>query len=170
MQVQNIQSTNFEKRSFISPQARENLANLINKMEKESVYPHKEDLTDAVIVTSLKVNNGPILSNYLTNYETHFLKGKNLELDLVINNETGEITKEKKPFFSRIKNFIPDIEETINIANENYENPDIVQKLKLKMPNKEFWEKLERLADAASKLADGIDEYLKTSPFFRWFS
>lgn len=168
MRIQNIQNTNFEKRKFISPQARENLASLLKKMENESVYPNKEDLTDAIIVTSLKVNNGPILSNYLTNYETHFIKGENL--NLIINNETGEITKEEKPFFSRIKTFIPEIEETINIANQNYENTDIVKKLKLKMPDRDFWEKLSALADSARALADGIDEYLKTAPFLRWFS
>ncbi len=172
MKVSSIQEPqqSFKGKQFISPKAREDLAIVIKKMKQDSIYPNKDTLIDAEIVTAVRVGDKKnLLINFLLqDTETHFLSGD--KLDLKIDNETGRITKEKKPFFSRIKTFIPEVEETIDTANQNYDNSDVVTKCKITMPDEAFWKKVEGLADATGKLADAIDEYLKKVPFFRWFS
>lgn len=168
MQVQSIKSPNFEKK-YISPQAKETLSEVLQKMKRDSVYPNENMNAGATIVSGLRINGKRTLFNFLLdNDETYFTLENNLQLK--VNSETGRVRKEKAPFFSRTKNFIPEIEETINGADNNYNNPDIVQKLTIEMPSKEWFEKIEKLADIAKEMAITIDNYLKTAPFLRWFS
>ncbi len=137
MQVQTIQSTNFEsKQRFITPDMHENIKLLLNKMNESSTYNsngyyfranifkeistknHKVKFRDGRMFLENKINQKEI------DGETLFTIGRT---ELVISNKTGEIIDYYKPLFSTWKNIIKNIGKYLEFFKNNFDNMELVE-------------------------------------------
>lgn len=158
MKIQNINQQTFSKKRFISKDAQYNLNSLLDKMNKASLYPHQNSVLDAVIMNGLKINNSIFLKG--VGKDKISLAVIDNKTGFFINNETGEIKKFKKPFFSRWKKIIPKGENLLKTADEHFGDKSFMQKIFIKMSSKE---ELSAIEGKINALRASINE-LKENP------
>lgn len=124
------------KQRFISKQAKENLKNVLNKMNSEALYVEHGDIFVSSTVSGLKINGKANLKDerFLTSQSNKIKGTTSLEFgrtNLKINNETGEIVKHKKSIFTTWSSILKKADDYINLALQNYDNKNVVNKRKI---------------------------------------
>ena len=146
MKVQAInQNTNFmaHKRRFLDNESRNQLAQILQKMDDETIYKSNEYSFESTRTKRLSLFNGRKSTAELTDSRIFLDKippekqtGGNTCLtigktELVIENKTGEIIDYYKPFYKCWKNIMKQINKTLTSFNVSFNNPTAVKKHKL---------------------------------------
>ncbi len=121
------------KHHFISKQAKDNLKNVLTKMNSEALYIDHGDIFLSSTVSGLKINGKANLKDerFLINRSNKIKGTTNLEFgrtNLKINNETGEIVEHRKSFFTTWASILKKADNYINLAFQHYDNKNIVNK------------------------------------------
>lgn len=159
MKIQNVNQQTFQKKHYISKDAQKNLSSLIGKMDKASSYPNPNSLLDAKIMQGIKFDNSIFLKGI--GKDKVSLVTINNKTGFFINNETGEVKKFKKPFFSRWKNIIPKGEKVIETANKHFDDNFGLKKIFLKMPS---WEEAKKMCETIIELRSKLHNIAKEYP------
>ena len=147
MKVQHIQQNiNFEaKKRFIDLESKEQLTQILRKMDKETVYASNEYTFEISKTKRLELFNHnkdkkiAELVDARQNME-RLPEGKDMigttsltigETQLAIDNKSGEILAWHKPFFSSWKNVMKKINDTLITINNVFHNSALVKKHKL---------------------------------------
>ena len=146
MKVQAInRNTNFmgEKRRFIDKESRNQLTQILQKMDDETIYKSNEYSFDSTRTKRLslfeqnkqiaelidfRIFLNKIPQQRQSEGNTGLTIGKT---ELVIENKTGEIIDYYKPFYKCWKNIMKQINETLTTFNVLFNNPKAVKKNKL---------------------------------------
>ena len=148
MKVQPItkQLTFEKKQRFIDTNTRDQLKNILTKMNNETKkydineYIFETTVTKRLVSTKNQLGKTLELTDdrlfcWLEKPPIKQLTSNTLlsigKTELVICNETGEIIDYYKPFFTTWKNIMKRISESISIFDKNFDNPNVVQKKKL---------------------------------------
>ena len=148
MKVQPItkQLTFEKKQRFIDTKTRDQLKNILTKMNNETTqcdineYKIETTVTKRLVSTKNQLGKTLELTDdrlfiWMKNPPIKQLTSNTLlsigKTELVICNETGEIIDYYKPFFTTWKNIMKRISESISIFDKNFDNPNVVQKKKL---------------------------------------
>lgn len=136
MKIQSIQSNqNFTGNPhFISKEAHNDLAVVLENLNHRTVAKFNGGTFYSEIPNALKMNKDTTFydkrlmiapTNKQKVGESQLLIGN---LDILINNKTGEIVKCHKPFFTRWKSVLKKVENTLKIFKEELDNPNVVKK------------------------------------------
>ena len=141
MKISNIQSINFQsKQRFVTHDMKENIRFLLEKMNSETVYKSNTYYFESSVLKRLsnKKGNvefidGRIYLNKMQKEEQ--IKKETLftinNIQLVINNETGEIIAYDKPLLVTWKKIMKKISENLEFFKNNFDNSDLVTKHRL---------------------------------------
>ncbi len=145
MKIQQVQSNiNFEakKRRFIDLESHEQLVQILRKMDNETSCKINEDYFESTRTTRLELfdhDKNEKLAE-LVDTRIHIKKlpeGKDMvkktfltvgNIELAIDNKSGEIVDWHKPFFSTWKGIMKKINDTLVTINAVYHNPAYVKK------------------------------------------
>ena len=155
MKVQPItkQLTFEQKQRFVDTQTRDQLKCVLTKMNNETTKYNINEYIFETTVTKRLISTKNQLGKTLELTDDRKFKQKKPPIkqltsntlltigktELVICNETGEIIDYYKPFFTTWKNIMKRISESISIFDKNFDNPNVVQKKKMRIT--EFTEK-----------------------------
>ena len=140
MQVQKIQSTNFQsKKKFLPQDLSISMRLLKNNMRKETIVIKSNDIERTINVRSLNINGGEAVFK-----DGRFLATRDKNNNLVpcgsntsmleigkvriLSKDNGEVIDRRKPFFKRWKSVLKDAKHYIETALINYDDINIVQK------------------------------------------
>ena len=145
MKVQQVQpNINFEakKPRYIDYESREQLTQILRKMDKETVYKSNDYSFESTKTTRLNLyeygENKTIAELIDTRKNLKKLpEGKDMfnetlltigETELVIDNKSGKIIDWHKPFFSTWRGIMKKINTVLIMINASYHNPSCVKK------------------------------------------
>ena len=139
MKIYQIQpNINFEARQrFLNVAQRENVQNLVEKMSKTFQFKSDGMFFEITATNRLKINDKAefVGANLAKNKNRCFDKIhftiKNAQL--VIDTESGQIEKYKKPFFTRWTKLMENIDKYLAIFKENFNNSEIVKQENFKI-------------------------------------
>ena len=133
MKVQQVQSNqNFEaKQRFLNEFQKNNVQNLVEKMSETLQIKSNDMFFEMTVTNRLKIGDKTefIGANLAQNKNRCFDKIHFTveEAQLVIDTETGEVEKYKKPFFTRWTKVMENVDKYLAIFKENFNNPKIVK-------------------------------------------
>ena len=173
MKIQSIQGQNFQAKRYLSKDGMQNLHSLLTKMNKESVYPNKDNFFEAQILHKVYTGKGQKVIDFrwfgpgrdaVDKMQGESIIGINEKTAFFVNNATGEVKKMKKPLFFKWETILTEGESIIKKANENFDNEKIVKKCRMQMPTLENFEKIRTFVKDFSKMASDM---VREHPFSR---
>lgn len=136
-----VNPINFGQKRFLPPQTKEKLQTVLKKMNSETVMTMRGQRFSSSILKKLKLKDndktiGTILDSsaclcpqrLITIGQNTIELGK--KINLITNNQTGEILKSKKPFFQSWKKTFKQVEAFLTQLQENVDNPNKIEKIK----------------------------------------
>ena len=143
MKTEKISTVRFEaKQRFVNPQQLEVIRELSSKMCQKSSMWSTEHRFTANYIGAVSANgcifqsdvflhgkNDKTASGRIGTTEIEFKNGNIIKVD----NETGEITKIKKPWYTSIRSVFKKMDKCLSILNSNFDNDYIVTKNSLKI-------------------------------------
>ena len=133
MKVQPIQSNiNFQaQKRFLNEFQKNNVQNLVEKMSETLQFKSNNMFFEMSVTNRLKIGDKTefIGANLAQNKNRCFDKIHFTveEAQLVIDTETGEVEKYKKPFFTRWTKVMENVDKYLAIFKENFNTPKIVK-------------------------------------------
>lgn len=143
MKTEKISTVQFcSKQRFVKPKQLEVIRELSNKMRKESSMWTTEHRYTASYIGAVRTGECCLYSDSFMHSkdskaasecsgttEIEFKNGNIIE----VNNETGEITKIKKPWYTPIHRILKKMDKYLTAINSNFDNDYIVTKSSLKI-------------------------------------
>ena len=133
MEILPIQSNvNFQaQKRFLNEFQKNNVQNLVEKMSETLQIKSNDMFFEMTVTNRLKIGDKTefIGANLAQNKNRCFDKIHFTveEAQLVIDTETGEVEKYKKPFFTRWTKVMENVDKYLAIFKENFNNPKIVK-------------------------------------------
>ena len=133
MEILPVQSNiNFQaQKRFLNEFQKNNVQNLVEKMSETLQIKSNDMFFEMTVTNRLKIGDKTefIGANLAQNKNRCFDKIHFTveEAQLVIDTETGEVEKYKKPFFTRWTKVMENVDKYLAIFKENFNNPKIVK-------------------------------------------
>lgn len=133
MEILPIQSNiNFQaQKRFLNEFQKNNVQNLVEKMSETLQFKSNDMFFEMTVINRLKIGDKTefIGANLAQNKNRCFDKIHFTveEAQLVIDTESGEVEKYKKPFFTRWAKVMKNIDKYLAIFKENFNNSEIVK-------------------------------------------
>ena len=138
MKTENVSAVPFEaKQRFLNKNQLGLIREISNKMCNQSAITYNENTFDAKYIDAIRFGKFVL-------YSDAFLKSKKnnngevgktqIEFNhkkISINNETGEITKIEKPWYSSTRHILKQMNSYLKAVNFNFNNDDMITKSKL---------------------------------------
>ena len=139
MKVQQVQANlSFDGRQrFLNELQRNNIKTLVEKMSETLQIKSNDMFFEMTVVNRLKINDKAefVGANLAKNKNRCFDKihFTTKDAQLVIDTDSGQIEKYKKPFFTRWTKIMENIDKYLAIFKENFNNSEIVKQEKFKI-------------------------------------
>lgn len=133
MEILPVQSNiNFQaQKRFLNEFQKNNVQNLVEKMSETLQFKSNDMFFEMTVINRLKIGDKTefIGANLAQNKNRCFDKIHFTveEAQLVIDTESGEVEKYKKPFFTRWAKVMKNIDKYLAIFKENFNNSEIVK-------------------------------------------
>lgn len=143
MKTEKISTTQFSsKQRFIKPKQLELIREISKKMNNESTMTSTENMFTANYVGTVRIgecvlHNDTFLHGKNGNTEYGKIGKTQIEFDknnsILIDNETGEVTKIKKTWYTPVRRIMKKMDKYLQLFNTNFDNNEVVNKNALKI-------------------------------------
>ena len=143
MQVQNIQSTNFQaKQRFVTSKTKDSITELLKLMNEKTIYSSNGYTFSSAVYNAISDSKQKIKFQDGRIYLGDKLKQKNLQgkvlitvgkTEMAIDNKTGEILDYHKPFYTSWKNVLSKVGTALEFFRQNFNNKELVQQRVLRI-------------------------------------